>query len=195
MKMTIDYKQELKLWLVYFATIFLAIYIHEIGHCIPAWFNGYSAIPTPAKEYISDACPTDLIQFISLAGIEGTVLVSLSVLIIFLFRSSSVNQAILAGSIVMPGAYSLRFLLAGRGHDATEFQEAQAAMGFSYSGHSLDWIFVAIFFAVLLIWIAKSRPTFKISGRLLIGFVLTIIFIIGHQVLNNAIFDRVFMIK
>jgi hypothetical protein len=193
--MSIEYKQELKTWLIYFGTIFFSLYIHEIGHCIPAWVNGYWAVPTPAKEYSSSLIPSGLIQYISLGGIISTILLSLLIFLIYIVKSSAFNSAILAGAIAMPGAYTLRFILAGRGHDATEFQEAQSALGFNYSGHSLDWIFLILFLAGLTIWIKKSKPRSKVLGRLLMGFVLTLIFIVGLQSINNAIFDPVFQSK
>ena len=183
---------ELKIWSIYFLTIFLAIYIHEIGHCIPAWIEGVRAIPTPAKEYILDEISQNLQQRISLAGIIGTILFTIVIYVFYLIKSVKYSSAILAGAIAMPAAYTLRFLLAGRGHDATEFQEAQSAIGLSYSGHSLDWIFLSLTIIGILVWIVKSKPNIKIIGRLLIGVILTLIFVIGLQVFNNAIFDPIF---
>jgi len=49
------------------------------------------------------------------------------------------------GAITAPGLYALRFILAGRRDDATEFQVALAALGLSYSGHAADWLFVTLF--------------------------------------------------
>lgn len=92
----------------------------------------------------------------------------------------------------MPGMYSFRFFIAGRGHDATEFQEAQAALGFSYSGHSIDWILLGLFLAGSLIWLIKEKPRFRMAGRLVIGFILTLIFVVAFQSINNAIFDPIF---
>ncbi|MCK5103166.1 MAG: hypothetical protein KAR17_10130, partial [Cyclobacteriaceae bacterium] len=59
--------------------------------------------------------------------------------------------------------------------------------------HSLDWLFFALFILGVVIWIAKSKPNYKIAGRILVGLVLTVIFIVGLQVINNAIFDPIFM--
>jgi hypothetical protein len=185
-------KIEFKIWTLYFTTILISVYIHEIGHCIPAWINGIQAIPTPAKEYISDTIPMELKEYVSLGGIIGSILVSLIVMFLYLNRPLKHNSAILAGAIAIPGMYTLRFILTGRGHDATEFQEAQSALGLSYSGHSLDWIFLTIFLLGTILWIYRSKPKYKIIGRLAFGFVLTIMFVIGLQVVNNAIFDPIF---
>lgn len=193
--MFIENKQELKIWAIYFGTIFFSLYIHEIGHCIPAWINGYWAVPTPAKEYSSTSIPTGIIQYVSLGGIITSILFPLLIILIYIVKTFAYNYSVLAGAIAMPGAYTVRFLLTGRGHDATEFQEAQSALGLNYSGHSLDWIFLILFLAGLTIWIIKSKPQINVIGRLLIGFVLTIIYIVGLQKINNLIFDPLFQPK
>ncbi len=188
-------KVELKIWSIYLTTILISVYIHEIGHCIPAWIHGFQAIPTPAKEYISDAIPMDLKQYVSLGGIIGSILFSLIVILLYIIKPFRYNSAILAGAIVTPGIYTLRFILVGRGHDATEFQEAQSAIGLGYSGHSLDWIFLILFLLGIIVWIFKSKPHYKIIGRLSVGFVLTVVFAIALQEINNAIFDPIFQSK
>ena len=159
--MKIEYKAELKIWLIYFGIILFSTYIHEIGHCIPAWINGYRAIPTPAKEYMSTTIPSGLMPYISLGGIIGTVMVSIIILILYSVKTYNFNSALLAGAIATPGFYSLRFILAGRGHDATEFQEAQSALGLNYSGHSLDWFFLLILSIGVITWIIKSNQILK----------------------------------
>jgi len=119
----------------------------------------------------------------------------LIVTFLYLSKRYGINSAILAAAIALPGMYTLRFILSGRGHDATEFQEAQSALGLSYSGHSLDWTFLILFVFGAIVWIIKSKPHFKIIGRLSVGFVLTYIFIVGLQIINNAIFDPIFQPK
>jgi hypothetical protein len=190
--MRIQYKEELKLWLIYFFSILFSMYIHEIGHCIVAWMNGYRAVPTPVKEYVSGNIPVGLNQYISLGGIAGTVIVAFIVLILYLSKDFNYNSALLAGAMATPGFYTLRFIIFGRGHDATEFQEAQSALGFNYSGHFLDWFFLIILFIGVIVWFLKSKPGYKIIGRILIGFVLTLIFIVALQSINNIIFDPIF---
>lgn len=190
--MTIFSKREGKKWAIYFLTLFCGIYLHELGHCIPAWLNGLKAIPTPAKEYISGTISEELQQLIALGGIAGTVLFTVSILIFYSLKSFGNSSAVLAGALAMPGMYTLRFLIVGRGHDATEFQEAQAALSLSYSGHSLDWFLLFLLVAGIGIWILKSKPSLKIMGRLSIGFIVTVIFVIALQVVNNALFDPIF---
>ena len=190
--MRIEFKKEIKIWMLYFAVIFCSAFFHEIGHCIPAWLSGYKAIPTPAMEYIADDIPLDLKEYVSLGGILATIFLSLIVILLYIFRNKKSSSSILAGVLAIPGIYTLRFIIIGRGHDATEFQEAQSALGFSYSGHFLDWIFMSIFLFGILIWIIKSKPTYKIIGRLFLGAILTIIFIVGLQEINNALFDPLF---
>jgi len=189
---SLDLRTELKIWSVYFLTVLISIYFHEIGHCIPAWIEGVSAIPTLAKEYIMEEIPYTLKQNISLGGLIATVLFSLIIILWYLLKSSKYGSAILAGAIAVPGLYTLRFLLVGRGHDATEFQEVQSALGLNYSGHSLDWILLILTLVGVAAWIFKSKPGYKIIVRLLIGLILTMIIIGGLQELNNAIFDPIF---
>ena len=190
--MTFSSKTKIRVWSIYFLTIFLSIYIHEIGHCIPAWISGIEAIPTPAKEYIMGEIPIDLKQYISLGGIVGTILFTIIVFAFYLKKSFKNSSAILAASIAVPAIYTFRFFIVGRGHDATEFHEAQSALGLNYSGHSLDWLFLTLVLIGIVMWIAKSKPSYKNLGRLLIGSIMTLIFIVGFQSINNAIFDPIF---
>jgi hypothetical protein len=190
--MKIDIKTELKTWIIYFVIIILSVYVHELGHSICAWVHGYRAVPTPAKNYVIDAIPGNLQQYISLGGIVGSILFVFIIFFLYVYKTFKFNSAILAASSVAPGMYTLRFILKGRGHDETEFQEAQSALGLNYSGHSLDWLFLVLFLSGIVLWIIKSKPNYKISGRLFIGFILTFIFFIALQDLNNAIFDPMF---
>jgi hypothetical protein len=191
--MSVDIKNESKIWAIYFTAIICSVYLHELGHCIPAWLHGLRAIPTPAKEYIDDSVPMDLRQYISLGGIVGSVLFLILATAFYLLKNYKYRSAILAGALSSPGIYVFRFLLVGRGHDATEFQEAQSALGLSYSGHFLDWFFLALFICGVIVCITKSKPGFGMTGRLLIGFVVTLIFVVGLQVINNAVFDPIFL--
>jgi hypothetical protein len=190
--MQLNLNREIRIWSIYFSTLFLAIYIHELGHCIPAWMDGVRAIPTPAKEYINQVIPPGLQEQVSLGGIIGTVLFTVLTTCFFLLKDYKHGSAILAGALAMPGVYLFRFLIVGRGHDATEFQEAQDALGFSYSGHSIDYAMLILFLSGGLIWLAHTKPSFKIAGRLVLGFILTLIFVVTLQTLNNAIFDPLF---
>ncbi len=183
---------EIKIWSVYFATVVLISYAHEIGHCIPAWAHGYWAIPTPAKEYMAATVPLELKRYISLGGVLTSVMATLLVLVLYTTRAYRYSSAVLAGAIMIPGIYTLRFMLIGRGHDADEFQEAQSALGFTYSGHSLDWIFLILFVVGVTIWVVQSKPSYSIARRLLLGLILSVMFMVGFQKGNNAIFDPVF---
>lgn len=83
------------------------------------------------------------------------------------------------------------FPLGGRGHDGTEFQEAQAALGFNYGGHALDWIFLLLFVVAAGIWFGRVQPrlTFRLVGRLVLGSVLALAVLVALQTVNNAVFD------
>ncbi len=185
-------KTEFKEWSIYFITLVLSNFFHELGHCVPAWTHGYSAIPTPAKEYTLTSIPPDLVKYVSLGGIINSVLFSVFVILYFLKSSFKYNSAVLAGGIAMPAIYTLRFIISGRGHDETEFQEAQSALGLRYSGHFADWLFLSLLILGVATWIIKSKPGIKIAGRLLIGAVLSIAFIVLLQKINNSIFDPLF---
>ena len=186
-------KLEFKEWSTYLITLLLANFFHEVGHCIPAWTQGYSAIPTPAKEYTLSSIPPGLANYVSLGGIISSIVFSVLIIMYFLKGSFRYNGALLAGGLAMPAIYTLRFIVSGRGHDGNEFQEAQSALGFSYSGHFVDWVFLALLVPGIVIWIKKSKPHIKILGRLLIGAILSIIFILLLQKLNNSIFDSIFL--
>jgi hypothetical protein len=190
-KMNLHIKSELKKWGIYLAALCVAIYVHEVGHCVVAWAHGIKAVPTPAKEYLLEQAPERLNPAISLGGVVGTFIVSITG--IAMFWKGKFNAALLAGTLAMPGAYTLMFILKGRGHDATEFQEAQAALGFSYDGHALDWWLLALFAAGVLAWIIKCKPGIKVIPGLLAGTLITVIFIAGLQTLNNHIFDPIFL--
>ncbi len=185
-------KTEFKAWGIYFLTLLFANFFHELGHCIPAWIHGYSAIPTPAKEYTLSSIPPDFIKYVSLGGIINSVIFSVLLILYFLKNSFKFNAALLAGAIAMPSIYTLRFIFSGRGHDGTEFQEAQSALGISYSGHFVDWLFLSLSILGIATWIIKSKPRIKIPGRLLIGAILSIGFIVLLQKLNNSLFDPLF---
>ena len=193
--MKIDYKQESKLWATYFATILIAMFVHEVGHCIPEWVHGYFAVPTLAKEYSSDFTPKDLNQPIALGGILGSVFFTLTILLLYIIKKNRISSSVLAGAIAMPGLYSFMFFIKGRGHDGTEFQDAQSVLGFSYSGHSIEWIFFTLFLVGSIAWYLKTKPGIRIIKRLLIGFVVTVIITSVLQDTNNAIFDPIFLTK
>jgi hypothetical protein len=190
--MQFNYKSEIKNWSVYFITIIIAVFIHELGHCIIAWANGVPAIPTPAKTYPLENISVQLTNAFSLGGISGTIAFSLAIVSAYLFSSSKFNSAVLAGALANPGMYSFLFFLKGRGHSGSEFQKAQAALGQSYSGHFLDWLLVSIFIVGAITWFIKSKAGLKIVPRIIIGFAISILFLSALQDLNNKFFDPLF---
>ncbi len=183
-----------KSWLLFAGSFVGAVYIHEIGHCIFAWLQGCPAIPTPAKEYFLRPPPPGSQNLISLGGIIGSVVVLIGAMCWLLFKPDATRSALLAGAMTIPGFYTLRFLLAGRGHDATEFQEAQSAVGLSYSGHTLDWFFLVFFVAAGVFWFWRIHPriSIRLFGRLILGAVVALVLVVVLQSANNAIFDPIF---
>lgn len=190
--MSNKYLTEIRSWSFYFLTAMLGIWIHEIGHCMPAWLNGIAAFPSPANEYILHSVSTDLNQYISLGGYIGTIIFVIITLSVFLFTKLRFKSEIYAGATAIIGMYCALILFNGRGHGGHEFQEAQAAMGFTYSGHSLDVMVIALFIILSLIWIFYEKPNFNIFWRLLIGAIITFLFFIVYEKINNIIFDPIF---
>lgn len=190
--MRANVSSELKIWLVFVLSIIAAVFLHEFGHCVAAWLYGVKAIPTLAKAYYHDNIPAHVNNIISLGGIIGTAVASLIAIALFLFSKFNLKIVVLAASLADLGGYCLRFLLKGRGHDGTEFQEAQAALGTVYSGHFIDWLFVSLFILGSMIWFMRSKPGVKIIPRIIIGTVVSLVLLIALQDLNNKFFDPLF---
>jgi hypothetical protein len=183
-----------KLWLILVAALVGSGFVHEVGHCAVAWLHGCPAIPTPAKEYLFRPLPQAAQNQVALGGIFGSI-GALAVALWWLCRRPDApRSALLAGVMTVPGFYVLRFFLAGRGHDGAEFQETQAALGFSYGGHALDWVFVFLFAvaAGTWFWRARPRPSLRLAGRLVLGSVVALMVLVLLQSLNNAVFDPLF---
>lgn len=187
-------KEQSWLWLIFAGSILGSVYLHELGHCIPAWMHGYRAIPTPAKEYILAAVTDPVRRAIALGGILGTVLALVGAVGLYFKSPAAKASAVLSGALVVPGFYTLRFLIAGRGHDGTEFQNAQAALGLSYSGHAVDWFFLIALIAIAPAWLLKSRtrPGSCFLWKCLKGAALGLLLLLGLQMINNMIFDPIF---
>ena len=168
--------------------------VHEIGHCAVAWLHGYPAIPTPAKEYILKPLPEAVQCRVALGGVLGSVAALLVAAVWLYGRPTVIGSALFSGAMTAPGFYTLRFILAGRGHDATEFQEAQAALGLSYSGHAVDWFFVGLFLAAIGFWFWRTRahPTLRLAGRFIVVAVAALVILVLLQSINNAVFDPLF---
>ena len=181
-------------YLIFAAAIVASVFVHELGHCTMVWFHGYPAIPTPAKEYILKPLPAAVQNQMALGGIIGSVIALVAASLWLHLRPGAISSSLLAGAMTLPGFYTLRFILAGRGHDATEFQEAQAALGLSYAGHALDWLFAALLLGAGVFWLWRTRPplTLRLVGRLIIGSVVALTVLVLLQSINNAVFDPIF---
>ena len=107
-------------------------------------------------------------------------------------KPCSDREAILAGAFLPLGLYTLRFLLVGRGHDGTEWQAAQAALGLPPAGHAIDLFFLFLLNAGLVIWGIRRRPRQSSLLGLVTLAMFGIILLIGLQAGNNAVFDRLF---
>lgn len=188
------WNQELKLWLLFLGALAGGFFLHEIGHCVVAWVHGYGVIPTPMKEYLLSPIPLALENLVALGGIAGSVAALAGALMWFHCKPVAGRSALLAGTLAGPGFYALRFVLFGRGHDGEEFQQAQAALGLLYAGHTLDWFFVGLFLVAAGVWFWRARPplTFRFAGRLLGGAVAGLATLVLLQSVNNAIFDPLF---
>jgi hypothetical protein len=182
------------LWLFFVAAIVVSFFVHELGHCAVAWLHGYPAIPTPMKEYVLKPISEAVQYQVALGGILGSVAALLAAAFWFNRHPTTASSALLAGTMTAPGFYALRFILAGRGHDATEFQEAQAALGLSYPGHAADWLFVSLFVLATAFWFlrTRARPTPRLVGRLAAGAVAALMVLVLLQSVNNAVFDPLF---
>ncbi len=178
-------------WLVFAAAIVVAVFIHELGHCTAVWFHGYPAIPTAAKEYVLKPVPQEVQNQMALGGIIGSVVALAAASVGLHLRPRAISSSIVAGAMTPPGFYTMRFILAGRGHDGTEFQEAQAALGLSYAGHAADWLFVSLFVVVTVFWFwrTRARLTPKLVVRLVVGAIAALVFVGLLQSINNRLFD------
>ncbi len=191
--MKINFKAEAKVWAVFFLVVLISFFVHELGHCTVAWLHGIKAVPTPAKEYIlGNKIPEATERYIALGGFVGTVIFTVAGLCMFVAGRWPLKATVLAGAITTPGLYTLLFFLKGSGHDATEFQDAQAALGFAYQGHFIDWFSVFMFAGSAVVWVLMSKPSVQILPRLITGVLLAFIFAAAVQHINNALFDPLF---
>ncbi len=178
-------------WLIFAAAIVVSVFVHELGHCTVPWVHGYPAIPTPAKEYILKPLPEAVQNQMALGGIIGSVIALAAASVWVHLRPGATSSSMLAGAMTAPGFYTLRFILAGRGHDGAEFQEAQAALGLSYAGHAVDWLFVSLFVAAAVFWFWRTRavPTPRLMVRLVVGAIAAVVVVALLQTINNRVFD------
>ncbi len=172
------------------------VYVHELGHAVAGWVQGVSVFPTPLKEYVLQEQVEWRQQiWIALGGVAGTALVMLGALGWYLrARRQAIADAILAGAFLPSFLYAVRFLLAGRGHDGLEWQEAQSALGVAPFGHTVDMLLLGLLLAGISVWLVHRRRSWrwssliKAAGLMLAGVVLLVFLQVG----NNALFDRYF---
>ena len=186
-------KLNIRYLLIFFAAMVAGVYLHEVGHAVAGWVNGIAMVPTPAKEYVLQfqlAWNKEI--WIALGGVLGTTLAVLAAGLYFWGKPCLDREAILAGALLPLAFYTLRFLLVGRGHDATEWQAAQAALGLTPAGHGIDVFFLCLLVAGFLVWGIRLHPRLAALLRLVALGIAGIVLLALLQAGNNAVFDRMF---
>lgn len=179
--------------LIFSAAVVAGVYVHELGHAIAGWINGVAVFPTPAKEYILQAqLDWNTETWIALGGVVGTAVAALAAALYFWRKPSADSEAILAGAFIPLGLYTIRFLLVGRGHDGTEWQAAQAALGLLPAGHAIDVFFLCLSIAGFIVWGVRLHPPPRSALRIVALAVAGTILLVALQVGNNAVFDHAF---
>ena len=188
-------KLSLRYILLFVGSIIAAVYLHEIGHAVGGWVNGVAIVPTPAKEYVLQS-QLDWSKeiWIALGGVIGTTVAALAAALCFWRQPCSDREAVLAGAFLPVGIYTLRFLLVGRGHDGTEWQAAQAALGLPPAGHAMDLFFLCLLIAGLGVWAIRLHPHLSSVLRLVTMAIIGITLLVVLQAGNNSAFDRVFAV-
>ena len=188
-------KNRFRFALTFAGVCIAGVYLHEIGHAVAGWVQGIAIVPTPAKEYtLQDQVEWSQQIWISLGGVAGTALLVLGTLAWYVRDQRPVADAVLAGVLLPPCAYTVRFLMIGRGHDGLEWQEAQSALGMDPTGHAVDILFLCLFFAGAGIWLVRRHSTLRLSsfGRAAALMLGGIVLLVVLQVGNNALFDPFF---
>jgi hypothetical protein len=179
---------------VFAGTTIAGVYLHEFGHAVAGWMQGIAVVPTPAKEYIlrSQVYWNQEI-WIALGGIVGTTLAIVGATLYFLRERRPIAEAVLLGALIPPCLYTIRFLLVGRGHDGSEWQAAQTALGLAPAGHGIDVLFLCLPLAGIIVWGSRLRFPLRYSLLRLFGLAIAgVILLIALQVGNNSLFDRFF---
>jgi len=173
----------------------MACWVHEFGHALAAWVQGIASIPTPLKTYtLARGVRWEQEIWVLSGGVSGTFIISACALVWYALKGHGRGDAILAGVLAGPVAYSIRFLLVGRGHDGVEWQAAQTALGVSPTGHLLDYAFLLMVTAGLVSWVVRRRATLRfrsflnLAALMLFGFVA----LATLQNINNRLFDNHF---
>ena len=188
-------KLSLRYLLLFSGSLLAGVYQHEIGHAVAGWVNGVAVVPTPAKEYILQSqLDWSKEVWIALGGVIGTTVAAVAATLYFWRRPGLDREAIWAGAFLPVGAYTFRFVLVGRGHDATEWQAAQAALGLPPAGHAIDLFLLFLLIAGLAVWAIRLRPRLSSVLRVVTTAIIGIVLVVGLQAGNNAVFDRLFPI-
>jgi amino acid permease len=188
-------KRGLLFLMIFALSILGSAYVHELGHSLAGLVQGVPVVATPFKEYILQEHIEWRQQIlISMGGVVASVLVVVGALIWYNWKRPVHGDSILAGVMVIPFAYTLRFLLVGRGHDGLEWQAAQSALGAKPTGHAVDIMFLALSFAAIVIFMVRRRPSLSFSSLIKAGSLMAIgiALLIVFQVSNNILFDGVF---
>ena len=181
--------------LVFAGNVVAAVYLHELGHAVAGWMQGIAVVPSPAKEYVlRPQVYWNQEIWIALGGVAGTVLAAVGALAYFLRARSLDAEAVLFGALIPPWVYTTRFLLLGRGHDGTEWQAAQAALGLPPASHAVDVFFLCLSLAGIIVWAGRMRtPLHRRLPRMVGAALGGIILLVALQVANNRLFDRYFV--
>ena len=178
--------------LLFLSASVLSMYVHELGHAVAGWFQSIPVFPSLAKEYVLRANIEWREQiWIAFGGPAATAIVA-SLAILWASRNQGrASSAVLGGVLVVPALYVIRTLLAGRGHDGLEWQEAQSAIGLNPNGHVLDLFFILLFFAGCAVLAARDelQIEWRSMARWLSLGLVGVMTMIAIQVANNAVFD------
>lgn len=180
--------------LVFAGALAGGLWLHEFGHAVAAWAQGIAAVPSPAKEYIlRPEVFWEQQIWIALGGVLGTALAALGATLYFLKVRTPVAEAVLFGALNLPWFYTIRLILLGRGHDGTEWQAAQAALGLAPAGHAIDVFFLCVSLAGIIVWASGLRfPLRYHLLRLLRVAIGGAILLLALQAANNRLLDRFF---
>jgi hypothetical protein len=188
-------RENARLLVIFATTCIGGVFVHELGHAIGGWIQGIAVVPTPAKEYILQAhVEWHQMTWIAFGGVAATAFLTLGTVIWYVRQSQPAADVVLAGILLPPLAYTMRFLLAGRGHDDIEWQAAQSALGAAPAGHAIDLLFAFLSLLGIAAWIGhrgrslRGSSVAKAAGLMFSGLVLLVII----QIANNVLFDRFF---
>jgi len=186
-------KLSIRYTFIFLGALVAGVYLHEIGHAVAGCLKGVAVIPTPAKEYILQSrLDWSKEIWVALGGVIGTTVAVLAAGVYFWRKPCFDREAILTGALLPLAFYTIRFLLVGRGHDETEWQAAQTALGLRPAGHAIDVCFLCLLIAGLIVWGIRLHPPLSSLLRLATLAIAGTMLLVALQLGNNAVFDRVF---